>query len=431
MSKNPGKSVCFYFQVHQPLRLTKFTYFDIGTGKDYFTHSGGKSNQAYLQKVANKCYYPMNNLLLKLLKKHPELRFSFSISGIALEQFWEFEPECLKSFQELVKTKRVEMLSETYYHSLSFLYSKLEFAEQINLHRKAIWKYFRTRPKIFRNTELIYNNEIANFVRKLGFQGILAEGWDYFLQDRSPNYMYEAPKFKLQEGDAKVVKNQRFVDKISPKIYILLKNYRLSDDVAFRFSDKTWKGFPLTAEKYADWVAETPGDTINLFMDFETFGEHQWEDTGIFEFFARVPEELIKRGVTFKTPSQTIKEYSSRGILDIHQLMSWADMERDLSAWLGNKMQQEAMRIVFQSEQQVRDVLDLINDISAKDMLLHTWRRLQTSDHFYYMSTKYWNDGDIHAYFSPYDSPYDAYINFMNIFNDFKFQLTNYVRRKL
>src|SRR3989304_113292 len=179
MSKNPGKSVCFYFQVHQPLRLTKFTYFDIGSGKDYFTSTGNKSNKSYLQKVANKCYYPMN-ILLKLLKQYPELCISFSISGIALEQFKEYEPDCLKSFQELVKTKRVELLSETYYHSLSFLYSKLEFAEQINMHRKAIWKYFRVRPKIFRNTELIYNNEIANFVRNLGFKGILAEGWDYF-----------------------------------------------------------------------------------------------------------------------------------------------------------------------------------------------------------------------------------------------------------
>lgn len=426
--KKIQKSVCFYFHVHQPLRLSHFNYFN--GSKNYFKGNIPHTNKFYIEKVAEKCYYPTNDTLLELFANHKEFRASFSISGIILEQFERYDPKVLESFQALVKTRRVELLSETYYHSLSWMYSKQEFASQIALHRKKIFELFKKRPKIFRNTELIYNNELGNFVRKLGFDGILAEGWDYYLKDRSPNYVYEPPKFDLHPEDEKIVKQFRIKDRAKPKIGLLLKNYKLSDDIAFRFSDKNWKEYPLSVEKFADWVEQADGETINLFMDYETFGEHQWADSGIFQFLAKLPAELLNRGIGFRTPSETIAELQSKDTIDIHQLTSWADLERDLSAWLGNKMQKHAADEIYQYEQNVNEALSTIKDKIQKQKLLSTWRRLQTSDHFYYMSTKYWNDGDIHKYFSPYDSPYDAYINYMNVVSDFGEKIKNLVSYK-
>ena len=425
-----NKTICFYFQVHQPLRLSQHNFFNKKDSLTYFRGDAPHTNEFFVKKVGQKSYHPTNNLLLDLLASHKEFKCSFSISGIALEQFEKYDPTLIESFQKLVKTRRVELLSETYYHSLSWIYSKQEFAEQIMLHRKKIYKLFKKRPQIFRNTELIYNNELANFIRKLGFNGILAEGWDHYLKFKSPNFLYEAPKFDLHPEDEKIIKKYKIKDRANRHIALLLKNYKLSDDIAFRFSDKNWKEHPLSVEKFTDWVEQAPGETINLFMDYETFGEHQWEDSGIFQFLRLLPDELLKRNIGFRTPSETINELEIKDYIDMHNLVSWADIERDLSAWLGNKMQRHAADQIYKYEHLVKSVVANLTNNLRKKKLLSTWRKLQTSDHFYYMSTKYWNDGDIHKYFSPYESPYDAYINYMNVVGDFSEKLNKMLSYK-
>nr|MCK4930196.1 glycoside hydrolase family 57 protein [Nanoarchaeota archaeon] len=388
-------SVCFYFQVHQPIRLRKYSVFDIGNNSDYFDEH---KNQEIIKKVSRKCYLPTNKLLLKLISQHKgKFKVSFCISGVALEQFEKYAPEIIHSFRELAKTGCVEFINETYYHSLSFLFDKDEFKEQVMLHKQKIKDLFGQESKVFRNTELIYSNELANFVQDLGYNTILAEGADHILGWRSPNFVY--------------------TPKTAEKMKLLLKNYKLSDDIAFRFSNKGWKEYPLTVEKYAKWISAANGNgfVVNLFMDYETFGEHQWEDTGIFEFIRHLPEEVMKRNIGFKTPSETIKAYKPVGKVDIPHLMSWADMERDLSAWRSNELQESALQRVFDIEHKLKINADHVNDD-----VMHNWRKLQTSDHFYYMCTKYWNDGDVHAYFSPFESPYDAFITYMNTLSDFE-----------
>ncbi len=385
-------SVCFYFQVHQPHRLRHYTIFD--EGMDYFDED---KNAQICQKVAGKCYLPTNRLLLELIEKHgQDFKVSFSITGTVLEQFAHFAPEVLASFQALAATGCVEFLAETYYHSLSFLYSSEEFAAQVAAHRKLIEDFFGQKPQVFRNTELVYNNDVAAAVERLGgFKAILAEGADHILGYRSPNYVYSPPS--------------------APSLKLLLKNYRLSDDVAFRFSNKHWNEWPLRAEKFARWVNAVNGNgyVVNLFVDYETFGEHQWEDTGIFEFLRRLPGEILKHPDNdFKTPSEVAEAYESVDTVDVPYLMSWADTERDLSAWLGNAMQQGAIAGLYKLEAQVKE--------SNDPELLHTWRKLQTSDHFYYMCTKYFADGDVHKYFNPYSSPYDSYINFINVLDNLR-----------
>lgn len=421
-----NKSICFYFHVHQPYRLSKFNIF-AKEEQDYFKGLVPYTNRFFIEKVGEKCYYPTNQLLLELLKEYEEFKISYSISGVMLEQFEEYDPQLIKSFQDLVKTKKVELLNETYYHSLAWIYSKQEFTEQVLMHRKKIFEIFKKRPTVFRNTELIYNNELANFVKKLGFKGILAEGWDLYLGDKSPNFVYKPPRFELHPEDEKIAEKHKFRQTTLSDIPVLLKNYRLSDDIAFRFSDKGWKEHPLSVQKFVDWVEAVDGNTINLFMDYETFGEHQWEDSGIFDFLKHLPEELLSRGISFRTPSETIADFGIQDEVDIHELISWADIERDLSAWLGNKMQKHSAETIYQMEGLVKEVYSKVKSRKTKLEILDTWRKLQTSDHFYYMSTKYWNDGDIHKYFSPYDSPYDAYINYMNVVTDF---LNNLKKRK-
>ena len=384
-------SVCFYFQVHQPFRLKPYDCFKIGKDSAYEDEA---KNREILERVARKCYLPANYTLLDLIEKNKgKFRISYSISGTALDQMERYQPEVLRSFQQLAETGCVEFLSETYYHSLSFLYSRHEFIRQIDKHKVAINKHFKQSPSVFRNTELIYNNEIANVVQDLGYKGVLCEGLDRILVKRNPNLLYHPPG--------------------NPHIKCLLKNYKLSDDVAFRFSDKGWKEWPLTASKFAGWVHQIAGngETINLFMDYETFGEHQWPETGIFEFVKHMPKEILKHpDFNFLTPTEVINTYTARDEYDVHLLSSWADMERDLSAWLGNSLQQDAMERIFQLEKQVKK--------TGSEDLLDVWSKLLTSDHFYYMSTKHWNDGDVHKYFSPYNSPYDAYINYMNVVTD-------------
>lgn len=393
-------SVCLYFQVHQPYRIRKYSIFDIGRQSNYFQapeHSR-LSNASIFKKVAQKCYLPVNKLLLEIIRREPRFKMSYSFSGVFLEQCEQFLPEVLTSFQDLVKTGNVELLDETYYHSLAFLYSREEFMEQVKQHREKIQKLFGVTPKVFRNTELIYNNAIASAVEEMGYTGILAEGADHVLGWRSPNYLYTAPG--------------------TQRIKTLLKNYRLSDDVAFRFSERSWKEWPLHADKFARWVNAINGNgyVANLFMDYETFGEHQWESTGIFEFLQHLPGALLQHPDTnFLLPSEVISQYPSSGELDVPNYVSWADIERDVSAWTGNAMQQSALQELYALR---NDVLQ-----SGDASLLSDWRTLTTSDHFYYMCTKWFADGDVHKYFNPYDTPYEAFISFMNALHDMKIRV--------
>lgn len=421
------KTICFYFQVHQPYRLRHYNFMEIGKHHEYFDQ---EKNEQIFRKVAEKCYLPANHTLLKLLDRHPEMRLSFSLSGVFLEQCEAWGNDVIESFQKLVETGQVEILAETYYHSLSFLYSKLEFSEQVRMHRKMVKKHFGVLPKVFRNTELIYTNELGNFIQEMGFKGIIAEGADHVLKGETPNHLYHIKEHELSTGLKKIA-HKYAVSKVKREepMKMLLKNYRLSDDIAFRFSNKGWAGYPLTAEKFAHWVAENTGETINLFMDYETFGEHQWEDTGIFDFLMHLPSELLKRRVGFRTPSETIKDIEARGVMDMHEPVSWADMERDLSAWLGNEIQEAALKEIYNIEHHLRTIEPKLRQ-NHKTELFDIWRKLQTSDQFYYMCTKYWSDGDVHKYFSPYESPYDAYITFMNTLQDFSIRLQSYQLQK-
>jgi len=384
-------SICFYFQVHQPYRLSRYQVFDIGNSKDYFDEA---RNKVIMYKVAEKCYLPANKIILDILKNDPKFKISFSFSGVFLEQCEQYCPQVLESFQELVKTGQVEILAETYYHSLAFLYSEREFEEQVKLHEDKIEKLFGVKPTVFRNTELIYNNALAQKIEKMGYKAVIMEGWDDVLAWRSPNFVYTP---------------------VNSKIPLLLKNYKLSDDIAFRFSNKSWQEHPLTVDKYAQWInaVNGNGNTVNLFMDYETFGEHQWESTGIFEFLRHLPKELLKHPDNhFKFPSEVAADYPAVGELDVHNPLSWADVERDVSAWLGNDMQRSAIHKLYALENEIKEIND--------PKLIQDWRKMQTSDHFYYMCTKWFNDGDVHKYFSPYESSYDAFIYFMNIFKDLK-----------
>ncbi len=388
-------SVCFYFQVHQPFRIKKYSVFEIGKNKNYFSDNSetNLNNEKILRKVSEKCYIPMNAVLLKLLKRYPQFKISFSFSGVYLEQLEKYAPEVLRSFQDLVATGQIEVLGETYYHSLSFLFSRGEFFEQVKKHKEMIERLFGVTPRVFRNTELIYNNELAKVVEEMGYEGMLAEGPPFVLGWRSPNYLYMPPGAK--------------------KIKLLLKNYKMSDDIAFRFSERGWKEWPLTVPKYAQWVnaVNGGGEVINLFMDYETFGEHQWKDTGIFEFMRNLPEEVLKNpDNNFKTPSEVVEAYPTRGTFDTQRFISWADVERDLSAWTGNEIQDAAIRRVYELGFKILK--------TKNDELIDKWRKLQTSDHFYYMCTKWFSDGDVHKYFNPYQSPYDAFISYMNVLQD-------------
>jgi alpha-amylase len=383
--------------------MKRYSVFNIGNTSDYFDEH---KNKEVMQKVAKKCYLPTNKAILDLIhtykKSGRQFKVSYSITGVALEQFEKYAPEVLESFKKLADTGCVEFLSETYYHSLSYLYSKEEFKAQIELHRKKIKELFGQEPVVFRNTELIFNNELAHFVESLGFKAVLAEGADHILDWRSPNYVYKA----------KTTKNLK----------LLLKNYKLSDDIAFRFGQKSWKEYPLTAEKYATWLNQHAEHSVNLFMDYETFGEHQWEDTGIFNFLRHLPHELFKNPHThFVWPSElALNEPVAE--LDIHNFVSWADIERDLSAWIGNNMQNSALTELYALEKMVKELNNKV--------LLEDWRKLTTSDHFYYMCTKYFNDGDVHKYFNPYDTPYESYINFMNILNDLILRMKKHIQEK-
>lgn len=406
-------AVCFYFQVHQPYRLKDLRITDIGS-MEPSAYFDAEKNQAVFRKVAEKCYLPANALLLKMLKAHPEFRIAFSISGVFLDQCREYGDDVLQSFRALAATGQVEFLAETYYHSLSSLFSLVEFCEQVEKHVDAVQSLFGVRPTTFRNTELVYSNEIAEVARLLGFKAILAEGADRVLEGRSPNVVYTPPKFQLPHAWQRIVSKHRIHRTSVKQIKTLLKNYQLSDDIAFRFGQSHRSATPLTADTFAEWISASHGTNVDLFMDFETFGEHQWADTGIFQFLESLPREFAKRGVRSLTPSEAAASFGrgERPVLDAHAPVSWADTERDLSAWRGNHLQEAAFAGIYALESAVKAL--------KNPALLDIWRRLQTSDHFYYLCTKYWSDGDVHKYFSPYESPYEAYRRYSHALAGFR-----------
>ena len=394
-----SKAIVLYLHVHQPYRIRHYTIFDAAVQHDYFDATDGDptNNERILKKVAEKSYLPTNQRLLRLLNDNPQFKLSLSLSGTVIEQLEQWAPEALASFQELVKTGRVEIIGETFHHSLAFFYSREEFEIQVDMHRRKIEEIFGQTPRSFRNTELAYNNELARWAEDAGYRAVITEGWDPVLEWRSPNYVYRPSG--------------------TENIRLLMKNYKLSDDIAFRFGDRDWKEWPLTADKFAHWMSEdTDATNFDLFMDYETFGEHQWEESGVFDFLEHLPREWLKtEDHTFMTVSEAAENYEPVGEVDVPHIITWADTERDLSAWLGNSMQGSSIRALY-------DLRDRI--IGTGDWaLIEDWRRLQTSDHFYYMCTKWFNDGDIHAYFSPYDTPYEAYINFMNAYRDLQARL--------
>ncbi|MBQ6573425.1 MAG: glycoside hydrolase family 57 protein [Bacteroidales bacterium] len=381
------KSLCLYFQVHQPDRLRLYRFFDIGNDSQYFDEF---ANRTILKRIAQRCYLPMNELIYELIQKHGKnFKVAFSISGAALEQFEQYAPEVLESFKKLASTKCVEFLAETYSHSLASLKSEKEFKNQVKEHSAAIKKHFGVKPKTFRNTELIYSDTIGETVAAMGFNTMLTEGAKHILGWKSPNFLY--------------------TNAINPKLKLLLKNFNLSDDIAFRFA-----GNNVTSDQYAAWLAESAkdADIINLFMDYETFGEHQKASTGIFEFMRALPDAVLANTeLKFCTPAEAAAMHQPVAPLHVPYAISWADEERDTSAWLGNELQNEAFEKLYSLEKGV---------MAAKDEeLLADFRKLQESDHFYYMCTKFFSDGAVHKYFNPYDTPYEAFINYMNVLSDF------------
>lgn len=390
------RSICFYFQVHQPFRLKKYRFFDIGNDHSYYNDY---ENRTIMRKVAEKCYLPANQLMLDLVNEYGDnFKIAYSLSGTVIDQFELYAPDVLESFQKLFATGRVELLDETYSHSLSALRPEDVFDYQVNRHRRKVKELFGLQPKIFRNTELIYSDEIGEKVAKLGYEGMLTEGARHIMGWKSPNYLY--------------------CNAINPKLKLLLKNFKLSDDIAFRFSNSAWDEYPLTAEKYVSWLnAIDPNEeVVNLFMDYETFGEHQWKETGIFDFMRALPEKVFKYSdYQFHTPSEVVAKHNPVGVLNVPYPISWADEERDLTAWLGNELQNEAFENLYKLFERVKELDD--------PELWRDWLYLQTSDHFYYMCTKWFSDGDVHKYFNPYSSPYEAFINYMNILSDFRIRL--------
>lgn len=390
------RTICLYFQVHQPFRFRRYRFFDIGNDHYYYDDY---SNESILHKVASKCYLPANALMQELIRKHPgQFKVAFSLSGIVMEQFRLYAPEVLDSFRKLAETGQVEFLSETYAHSLSSLKGREEFERQVEAHRALIKENFGQEPTVFRNTELVYSDDIGAMVADMGYKAMLTEGAKHVLGWKSPNFLY--------------------CNAINPRLKLLLKNFKLSDDIAFRFSNKGWPEYPLTADKFVNWLNQIPAneEIVNLFMDYETFGEHQWKETGIFDFLRALPESVFKNSnYTFSTPSEAVEKLQVVAAANVPNPISWADEERDLTAWLGNEMQHEAFDKLYSLSDKVYATGD--------DAIRQDFSYLQVSDHFYYMSTKFFSDGEVHSYFNPYDTPYDAFINYMNVLSDFEIRV--------
>jgi alpha-amylase len=390
------KNICLYFQIHQPFRLRRYRFFDIGNDHYYYDDY---TNESVMHKVVRKSYLPANELLLNLIEKHKgKFKVAFSISGVAIDQFKLYAPEVIESFQKLAATGQVEFLAETYSHSLVALKDMDAFQLQVSEHVAAMQELFGQTPTIFRNTELIYSDRMGEMVASMGFKAMLTEGAKHVLGWKSPNYLY--------------------CNSLNPRLKVLLKNFVLSDDIAFRFGNKNWCEWPLTAEKYVNWLnrIDPRDEVVNLFMDYETFGEHQVKETGIFDFLNALPERVLKHSpFCFATPSEVADRLQPVSAIHVPYPISWADEERDLTAWLGNDMQQEALNKLYSLLPKIAKCTD--------SRLIKDWRYLQTSNHFYYMSTKYFSDGAVHAYFNPYETPYQAFINYMNVLSDFTLRL--------
>lgn len=394
-------SLCLYFQVHQPFRLTRYSYFDIGSEKEYFDTP---LNRAVMERVAARCYLPTNKQLLRLIERYGgEFKVAFSITGTAIEQMRLWAPEALESFRELAATGCVDFLGETFYHSLAILYDAREWETQVRLHSAMIEREFGVRPSVFRHTELLFDNGLGKAVERLGFSGVVAEGVDDVLGWRSPNFVYSTP-----DSSAKV----------------LLRNHKLSDAIGFKFNSCQERGGArLTAREYASWIHSVTGnaDVVGVFLDYETFGEHLDESTGIFDFLSALPVSVLAHpDWRFSTPSEAVKVSAAPTELSFGRLSSWADVARDDSAWRGNEMQRGSLERLYATESMTWwERLDGTTRAKAQEL----WRRLQTSDHFYYMSTKRSGDGVVHQYFSPFESPYDAFVSFANVMKDFEARL--------
>jgi alpha-amylase len=394
------KTVCLFFQVHQPFRHKRYHFFDIGTDHYYYDDF---TNESIMNKIAVKSYLPTNKLLLTLANQlGDKFKVSFSITGQALDQFQLYAPEVIDSFQKLVKTGCVEFLSETYSHSLSSLKDKTIFEEQVKLHDKKIFDLFGLQPRVFRNTEMIYSDEIGAHVADMGYSAMLTEGAKQVLGWKSPNYLY--------------------VNAINPRLKILMRNFKLSDDIAFRFADTNWADYPLTADKFVNWLEkiDPKDEVVNLFLSYEAIGDRQAKETGIFDFIESLLVKIVKHpALKLATPSEMIEELQPISRVSVPNPISWADEERDLTAWLGNSMQKEAFGKLYKLSAQIRKCTD--------EDLLKDWNYLQVSDHFYYMSTKFFSDGKDHSYFNPFDSPFEAFVNYMNVLSDFKIRINSLV----
>jgi alpha-amylase len=396
MSAASKKAICFYFQVHQPFRLKRYRFFDLGHDHYYYDDY---SNESIMSKVAEKCYIPANKLILELIQKHKgKFKVTFSLSGLAINQFRLYAPDVLDSFRKLAETGMVEFLAETNSHSLVSLKSRSEFEHQVEKHKQMLKEFLGVEATSFRNTELIYSDEIGSWVADMGFKAVLTEGAKHVLGWKSPNFLY--------------------CNSIKPRLKVLLRNFVLSDDIAFRFSNREWNAWPLTAEKYASWINKLApkSELLNIFLDYETFGEHNWKETGIFDFLSHLPGTILKKTpFRFMTPTEIADSLQPVSAINIPSAISWADEERDLTAWLGNELQVAALDKLYSLTAKVNKCEDV--------MLKKDWEYLQSSDHFYYMATKFFSDGAVHAYFNPYDTPYDAFMNYMNVLSDFEIRL--------
>ena len=385
------KTICFYFQIHQPFRLKRYRFFNIGRDHYYYDDF---SNEDIMQRIAANSFIPANRMLFDLINQYKgRFKVAFSISGLALEQMEIHAPEVIDGFRQLANTGNVEFLTETYAHSLASLSDPVEFKNQVKQHSEKIEMLFNQKPSVFRNTELIYSDDIGKAVYEMGYSKMITESAKQVLGWKSPNYVYTSS--------------------IQPELKLLLKNHKFSDDIMFRFSNYDWNEYPLTADKFIDWINRSPDEeqVVNLFMNYETFGSMQPSHTGIFEFMKALPHFAFEKGIEFKTPSEVMDSNEPIGKLDVPYPISWADEERDLSAWLGNTLQKEAFETLYEIGERVR----MTNDRRLKQ----DWLYLQSSDHFYYMSTKHFSDGAVHGLFSPYPTPYDAFNNYMNVLSDF------------
>lgn len=396
MSEAAKKAICLYFQVHQPFRLKRYRFFDLGHDHYYYDDF---SNESIMRKIADKCYLPANKIILDLIRKNKgKFKVAFSLSGIVINQFRLYAPEVLESFRELADTGMVEFIAETNSHSLASLKSHSHFEQQVEMHREMLRTYLGVEATSFRNTELIYSDTIGSWVANMGFKAMLTEGAKHVLGWKSPNYLY--------------------CNVINPRLKILLRNFVLSDDIAFRFSNKGWNAWPLTAEKYATWLAKIApkSELVNIFIDYETFGEHNWEETGIFDFLRHLPGVVLKKTpFKFMTPSEVSEALQPVSAISVPYPISWADEERDITAWLGNELQVAAFDKLYSFSDKI--------EICADELMKKDWQYLQSSDHFYYMATKFFSDGAVHAYFNPYETPYDAFMNYMNVLSDFEIRI--------